>query len=208
MFHLNNIIRTSFLIIAFILPTTSHADSVNDLQKYLNETKSLSANFNQTVRSKSGKTENSSGQFYLIRPGKFKWIYKQPYNQEITSNGQQLWLYDIDLAQVTIKPINKALDASPAAILTGNNNLAQNFNLQSLPTKDGANWVALTPKSKDGSFAQIRIGLVNGAIDRMELDDHFNQTTMISFNKVQKNAPISAQMFTFTPPAGVDVIRE
>ncbi|WP_348944583.1 outer membrane lipoprotein chaperone LolA [Chitinibacter sp. FCG-7] len=182
--------------------------AINELQFFLGNTKSLSANFNQSVRQKSGKVENSRGQFFLLRPGKFKWTYAQPYNQEIISNGQQVWLYDLDLAQVTIKPASKALDASPAAILTGNNNLSQSFNLQTLPSKNGISWVALTPKNKDASFAQIRIGLLKGQLDRMELDDQFNQTTSIQFSKMQQNQPMSAQAFNFTPPQGVDVIRE
>lgn len=184
------------------------ADSASELQKYLNTTQSLSASFTQSVRQKSGKTENSTGQFQLVRPGKFKWVYAQPYNQEIISNGQQVWLYDLDLAQVTIKPVSKALEASPAAILTGNNNLSKSFDLKSLPSKNGVDWVELSPKNKDGSFAQIRIGLNKGQLDRMELDDQFNQTTTIQFSRLQQNQPIAASVFNFSPPKGADIIRE
>ncbi|WP_373975091.1 outer membrane lipoprotein chaperone LolA [Chitinibacter sp. SCUT-21] len=195
------------IFLASILPT-AQANSITELQTYLSNTKSLSANFTQSVRQKSGKTENSSGQFQLLRPGQFKWVYAKPYNQEIISNGQQIWLYDVDLAQVTIKPINKALDASPAAVLTGNNNLHQNFNLQSLPSKNGLNWVALNPKNKEASFAQIRIGLLKGQLNMMELDDQFNQTTIIQFDKVAHNQSVARSIFNFIPPKGVDVIRE
>ncbi|WP_410498737.1 outer membrane lipoprotein chaperone LolA [Chitinibacter sp. S2-10] len=200
----------SLLTVWLLLLTSpaAHADSIADLQKYLKETKTLSASFNQTVKKKSGKPEQSSGQFQLLRPGKFKWIYVHPYNQDIISNGQQIWLYDHDLAQVTIKAANNALESSPAAILSGENNLNQRFELQSLPEKNGIKWVALTPKSKDTSFSQIRIGLINGALDRMELDDHFNQTTIINLSKIQRNQAIAPQTFNFTPPAGVDIIRE
>jgi outer membrane lipoprotein carrier protein len=205
-----NIIRQKIGVascLALLTPLAS-ADSIVELQNYLNQTQTLSAQFTQSVRQKSGKTESSSGQFQLLRPGKFKWVYAKPYNQEITSNGQQIWLYDQDLAQVTIKPMSQALEASPAAILTGNNNLKQSFNLQSLPSKNGINWVALTPKNKDTSFAQIRVGMIKGQLDRMELEDQFNQTTTIQFSKIQQNQPITASIFNFIPPKGADVIRE
>ncbi|WP_273431412.1 outer membrane lipoprotein chaperone LolA [Chitinibacter tainanensis] len=201
--------RLSLLALsAALILQPAFADNISDLQKYLADTKTLAASFNQVVRNKNGKQEQSSGQFALQRPGKFKWSYSKPYQQDIISNGQSVWLYDVDLAQVTIKPIGKALDASPAAILTGSNNLAASYQLQNLPTRGGAEWVALTPKSKDGSFAQIRLGMVKGQLERMELDDHFNQTTTISLQQIQRNGGLNPAQFTFTPPAGTDIIRE
>lgn len=193
---------------AILTAQPSLANSVVKLQQQLSETKTLQANFNQQVLSKNNKTQTSQGQVSLARPGKFRWIYSKPYPQDIISDGKQVWLYDVDLAQVTIKPVGKALDASPAAVLAGNNKIDTSFNTQELPNKDGLYWVELTPKQKESSFARIRIGFNDAAISRMELDDQFGQTTQIQFSQVIRNKPIEDKLFTFTPPAGTDVIRE
>lgn len=195
-------------VASFLTAAPALANNVAKLQQHLNETQSLQASFVQQVSGKNNKTQTSTGQVSLVRPGKFRWIYSKPYPQEIISDGKQVWLYDADLSQVTIKPVGKALDASPAAILAGNNKLDASFNSKDLPSKDGLNWVELSPKQQDSSFARIRIGFNNSNLSRMELDDQFGQTTQIQFNQVIRNKAIDPKLFTFTPPAGTDVIRE
>ncbi|MBM5570238.1 MULTISPECIES: outer membrane lipoprotein chaperone LolA [Deefgea] len=187
---------------------TVFASNVAKLQQQLSETKTLQANFTQQVSGKNNKIQSSAGQVSLVRPGKFRWVYSKPYPQEIVSDGKQVWLYDIDLAQVTIKPVGKALDASPAAVLAGNNKLDTSFNTAELPNKDGLYWVELTPKQKESSFARIRIGFNENTLSRMELDDQFGQTTQIQFTQLIRNKAIEDKVFTFTPPAGTDIIRE
>lgn len=188
--------------------TSAFASSVAKLQQQLSDIKTLQANFTQQVISKNNKTQSSAGQVSLVRPGKFRWVYSKPYPQEIVSDGKQVWLYDVDLAQVTIKPVGKALDASPAAVLAGNNKLDASFSTAELPNKDGLYWVELTPKQKESSFARIRIGFNENTLSRMELDDQFGQTTHIQFTQVIRNKAIEDKVFTFTPPAGTDIIRE
>lgn len=188
--------------------TSAFASSVAKLQQKLSDIKTLQANFTQQVISKNNKTQTSAGQVSLVRPGKFRWVYSKPYPQEIVSDGKQVWLYDVDLAQVTIKPVGKALDASPAAVLAGNNKLDASFSTAELPNKDGLYWVELTPKQKESSFARIRIGFNENTLSRMELDDQFGQTTHIHFTQVIRNKAIEDKVFTFTPPAGTDIIRE
>ncbi len=196
-----------FAFSCFAIPTVS-ANNVAKLQQQLSDIKTLQASFTQQVSGKNNKVQSSSGQVNLVRPGKFRWIYTKPYPQEIISDGKQVWLYDIDLAQVTIKSVGKALDASPAAILAGNNKLDRSFNTAELPSKDGLYWVELTPKQQESSFARIRIGFNESNLSRMELDDQFGQTTLIQFTQLIRNKAIDDKIFTFTPPAGSDVIRE
>jgi chaperone LolA len=200
-------ITVAFALVSCAIPSV-FASSVVKLQQQLSEIKTLQANFTQQVISKNNKTQSSHGQVSLVRPGKFRWVYAKPYPQEIVSDGKQVWLYDVDLAQVTIKSIGKALDASPAAILAGNNKLDASFNTAELPNKDGLYWVELTPKQKESSFARIRIGFSESNLSRMELDDQFGQTTLIQFNQISRNKAIEDKVFTFIPPAGTDIIRE
>ncbi|XZG71546.1 outer membrane lipoprotein chaperone LolA [Chitinibacteraceae bacterium HSL-7] len=191
-----------------LLAATAHADPVQDLKQALNATQTLSATFSQRVIQRNGHTETSRGEMALSRPGKFRWVYTQPYPQTIVSDGQSVWLYDPDLAQVTVKPFAQALDASPAALLAGNQAIDKTYLLKALPEKDGWAWVSAKPKQDDASFSEIRIALQGETIRAMELVDRFDQTTRIDFSNLKRNAKLASEQFTFKAPDGVDVVRE
>ncbi|WP_028455609.1 outer membrane lipoprotein chaperone LolA [Chitinilyticum litopenaei] len=191
-----------------LISTIAHAGPSADLQRYLTDTQSLRGEFQQVVTQRSGKVQRSSGTLVIAKPGKFRWEYLKPYQQLLLGDGKQVTLYDADLMQVTIKPQGKLLDASPAALLAGQADLASRYTLKELPEKDQLQWVELTPKQPDQSFERARIGLDKAGVKAMELDDHFNQTTRISFDKLERNPKLAVDIFNFTIPAGADVIRE
>lgn len=192
--------------IAVLLASTAYAEPVADLQKALSNARALSGDFTQTVVNRKGKTQTASGTFAILRPGKFRWNYKKPYEQLIVGDGKQVWLYDPDLQQVTVRDVSQALESSPAALLSGDNNLEKRYRLTALPARDGLDWVEATPRQNDSNFNKIRLGIAGGEIRRMELDDSFGQTTRVEFrNQVNK---ADAAQFSFTPPKGVDVVRQ
>ena len=150
----------------------------------------------------------SSGSFVFARPGKFIWNYQKPYDQLLQADGDQLYIYDKDLNQVTIKKLGNALGSSPAAILFGSNDLEKNFTLSEAGTRDGLEWLNAVPKARDTSFEQISIGLRNGVPEAMELTDNFGQTSVLKFTSFQRNPALGAQQFTFNIPKGADVNRQ
>jgi outer membrane lipoprotein carrier protein len=153
------------------------------------------------------KDKLSSGSFSFARPGKFIWTYTKPYDQVLQADGEQLFIYDKDLNQVTVRKLGDALGSSPAAILFGSNDLEKNFALSEAGTRDGLEWLKATPKAKDSSFEQIQIGLKNGVPEAMELKDNFGQTSILSFKKFEKNPALNATSFKFVMPKGADVIN-
>lgn len=196
----------SLSLAACVLP--AHADSVSGLQATLSATRAMQGEFTQTVISRSGKSQVSRGEFAILRPGKFRWNYRKPYEQLIVADGREVWLYDPDLEQVTVRGMDHALDASPAALLSGENNLAQRYTLKALPERDGLAWVEAVPKASDSNFSKVRLGTAGNEIRRMELEDSFGQTTRIEFRSVVVNGKPEAGLFRFTPPKGADVIRQ
>lgn len=179
----------------------------NRLQTFVGQTKAMSAQFNQTVYDRNGrKTQEASGTFQLQRPGKFRWAYQKPYEQLIVGDGKKVWIYDADLAQVTVRPFDRAVGESPAALLAGNNEIEKFFRLKEAGRRDGLDWVEATPKSQEGSFERVRIGFKGDDLDTMELKDRFGQTTLLRFSKLQRNPALPAELFRFAPPKGVDVI--
>jgi outer membrane lipoprotein carrier protein len=157
---------------------------------------------------KAGQVGQSSfGQFYLSRPGKFRWNYQKPFAQEIVSNSEKVWFYDVDLEQVTSKPLDDSLGATPALLLTGQVNIDEKFNLEEQGKDDDLNWIRLSPKNEESGFKYILIGLNHGQLGGMELSDNFGQMTRIYFSNIKLNPVLNDTLFDFKPPKNVDVFE-
>lgn len=189
---------------------TAHAAALDQFKTFVANTKSAKGEFTQQQQRKStnGKaTPASSGSFVFARPGKFIWNYQKPYEQLLQADGDQLYIYDKDLNQVTVKKLGNALGSSPAAILFGSNDLEKNFTLSEAGMRDGLEWLNAVPKARDTTFEQISIGLRDGIPQAMELKDTFGQTSVLKFTNFQRNPSLGAQQFKFEMPKGADVIN-
>lgn len=185
------------------------AASVDSLKALLNETTTAKATFAQSVYDKNGKVlQQSTGTMAFSRPGKFRWEYNKPYEQSIVGDGTRLWIYDKDLNQVTVRKLDRALGASPAALLAGSNEIDKNYALKSVGSEHGLDWLEAIPKTQDTTFERIRMGFGKTGLDTMELRDQFGQTTLIKFGDLQRNVKIANETFSFTPPKGAAVISE
>ena len=184
------------------------ADARTQLKAFVAEVHSATGKFTQATTGPQGTTQRAqSGTFAFQRPGKFKWAVSQPYEQLVVSDGQQLYQYDPDLAQVTTRQVDQAIGTSPAAILFGSGDLEQAFDVTALSARDGLEWLRAKPRTADAGFAQVDIGLNNNLPVRVELLDAFGQTTRVELSGIQSNPSLSADEFRFTPPAGVDVVK-
>ena len=174
------------------------------------------AEFSQTVTSppkdgQSARTKTSSGSFEFQRPGRFKFVYKKPFEQTIVADGTSLWLYDVDLNQVTQRAQAQALGTTPAALLASAPDLSAlkaEFTLESAPDADGLQWVVARPKTKDGQLQSVRVGFAGDQLAALDILDSFGQRSAIRFTGMQTNAPLPASTFQFKPPAGADVVKQ
>lgn len=192
-----------------LLAFAAHADAVDALRAFTRDVKSARAGFTQVVTSPDGaKKKTSSGSFEFARPNRFRFAYAKPYEQLIVGDGEKVWLYDVDLQQVTVRPMDQALGSTPAALLAGSN-LEKDFELKAQPSAQGLDWVQAVPRAKGESigFQSLRVGFKGKTLAAIELVDSFGQRSQLSFNDVATNAAPAADAFRFTPPKGVDVLR-
>lgn len=200
----------ALLVLSTLVPLLAEAAALEALREFVRATRSGKTTFTQVVVNKSGKNSNPvSGSFMFQRPGKFRWVYEKPYEQSIVGDGEKLWIHDRDLNQVTVRKLDGALGQSPAAILSGNDDLEKNFDLKDGGSKDGLEWLIAVPKSRDTTFELVRIGMRveggNAVLAAMELKDSFGQTSILQFGKMERNPVLAADAFRFTPPKGADV---
>ncbi len=185
------------------------ADGVSSLRDFFNNTNTMRAQFIQVVNDKQGRKEQEvEGTMQLQRPNKFRWDYKKPYEQQIVSDGKQVFLFDTELQQVTIRELSKTLGSSPAAMLAGGEDVEKSFTLKNAIRKDGLTWVLALPKDKESGFDRVLLGFKADKLRKMELYDSFNHITHITFNEVERNPVLQDSTFLFTPPKGVDVVGE
>jgi outer membrane lipoprotein carrier protein len=202
--------RKSLIPILLLASTAAHAAATEKLRFFIASTHSAQANFTQEVQDKSGKRiQSASGTMQFERPGKFRWVYQKPYEQLIVGDGKKFWMYDVDLNQVTVKKLDAALGSSPAALLSGNNEIERDFSLTDIEDRDGLEWLQATPNSVESTFEKILMAFnAKSELVVMELHDAFGHRTVLRFTGLKNNPSLSAQLFKFVPPKGADVLGE
>lgn len=181
---------------------------LESLQHWIDALQSMQASFEQVMFDAGQQpVQTSSGRFSLLRPGRFRWDYSQPFEQTIVSDGQDLWIYDADLEQVTVRRLDDGLGSTPAMLLSGAGKVADAYLLASRFTTDNIDWVELQPRAKDSDFGRLRLGFDDNTLVVMDLLDGLGQTTRIYFTEVQENPQLGDQQFEFEVPDGADVIR-
>ncbi len=209
-----SMIKKIFYLAFLLAILSSHSVLADDspvqrLHNFLSKAGSLQADFRQVVITEKNETgKQSSGIFMLQRPGKFRWDYTKPYQQEIISNGGKVWFYDVDLAQVTARKLDKAIGSTPALLLTGQVALEQNFTILSQDKDEGLYWIKLIPKEEESGFKYVLIGLDGDNLAGMELSDNFGQLTRIYFSNLKLGVKLDPAKFDFKPPQGVDVFED
>jgi len=204
--------RALWALLVAVLPGVAAADSAADaraaarLTSAVTSLEGLRAEFRQTVTDANGESiESAEGSVSLARPGRFRWDYRAP-PQLIVSDGTTVWLYDADLAQVTVRPAAETLSGTPALLLSGTGRLDDEFAISDGGAADGLSWSRLQPKRPDGDFSELSVGIAGGEMRRLTLVDRLGQTTRLEFSRIERNPKFDAGTFTFVPPPGVDVV--
>jgi outer membrane lipoprotein carrier protein len=190
------------------------------LDRYLDGLSSLNAQFTQAVTDAHGKpVESGSGTLLVQRPGKFRWDYQPDISgalakssdaqrgQLLVADGRNLWFYDRELAQVSVKPVEAALSSTPVMLLSGSAaQLRDSFDISAAGSHDGMEWVRVKPRSAEADFSGAELGFTHDQLTRMVVNDRLGQTVRLDFSHEERNAHVDAAALQFKPPAGVDVI--
>jgi len=189
--------------------TWADAATLDRLRAFVRETQTARAQFTQTVVDRNGRAmKSANGTFELSRPGKFRWNVERPYKQLLVGDGQRVWVYDEDLNQVIVRKVGDALGGTPAALLSGNQDVERAFAWSDLPERDGLEWLGATPLAADAAFTEIRIGFDAKGLAALEIVDAFGQKSVVRFTNVERNPKFAPDLFRFAPPKGADIIGD
>lgn len=215
--NLQRFLSTACLLLPLTVASVSvRADGMGEMATFLRDVQSAQSSFTQVVTSPkrageaTARSKTSSGTFEFLRPNRFRFEYTKPFEQSIVADGDTLWLYDLDLNQVTARKQKDALGSTPAALIAAGTDiqaLAAVFDLKSEPASNGLEWVNALPRGKEGQLQSVRVGFRQGQLAALEILDSLGQRSMLTFNDWKPNAPLKSERFRFVVPAGVDVIR-
>lgn len=193
-------------------PPAASAATPTALENFLAGLTTLRVNFTQSVVDTKGATvETGAGKLLVLRPDRFRWEYAPQGSgegtQQLVADGKNLWFYDPELSQVTVKPQSAALSATPVVLLSGTPaELQAAFIVEEVSPRDSLQWVRVTPRSKTAEFAHAELGFQGATLARMQIADDLGQVVTVVFTDGVRNAPLGAADFAFTPPKGTDVI--
>ena len=206
--YLGTLLLGAFLAVARL--AAAAAEGATPLDQYFDGLTTLRATFTQNVKDARGKdVDRSSGTLVVARPGKFRWEVKakdKGSGQLLVADGKNVWFFDRDLEQVTVKPIDAALSSTPAMLLSGAADLHESFKVSPVGPRDGLEWVLVEPKKSEADFRRALFGFGKGNLQRMIIDDRLGQTATIEFDSVTRNGRVAPDEVSFTPPPGTDVI--
>lgn len=179
------------------------------LDAYLQKMSALRSEFRQTLLDEQERVvEEATGTVYLARPGRFRWEYREPEERVLVADGETLWMYDADLLQVTVRRLTDGLGDTPAALLTGEGAVLDNFEIVRVTESNTLTWVHLRPLSAESDFQSVALGFSGGLLNGLQLLDRLGQTTRIELMDAALNPDLPESTFRFEIPDGVDVIDD
>jgi len=201
----------SGLLLSVILSVSAVAFAVTSAQiltQKLGAYQSLQADFVQYLLDASGsRLQETRGHMQLLQPNRFYWQTEDPFAQTIVSDGQQVWIYDPDLVQVTLQKLDTRSTATPALLLSGDNQaIGEQFDVFLHEGDNGLQQFNLKPKDPDSLYANIRLYFIGDELTQMQVVDTLEQKTAMHFQNLQANPSIPMQRFTFEVPADTDLI--
>lgn len=177
------------------------------VNSFVQDITTFSAGFEQALLDPDGEVlERTTGTLEISRPGKFRWSYVEPYEQWLIADGLNIWSYDVDLAQVTVKPQADAIANTPALLLGGAEDALDQFDYEGSYRETVTTWVQLAPKNTESGFMRVELGFIDDVLTRMVFFDNLDQTTLVEFDGLAVNEPIEPERFSFIVPDDVDVV--
>ena len=208
---MNTIVKVALSLGFYLAATIAVANEAgparSELERFANELENFQAGFTQTVKTQDGRIQDQTqGQVWLQSPDKLRWVYTGEFPEIIVADGDNIWIYDESLEQVTVKPQSSQVNSSPLMILTDVSQLDTQFQVTELGDYEEMFLLELKSKDGDSEFERILLGLDSSGVRMMAMEDAFGQRTEIQFNNVIMNPTPDPDLYKFTPPAGADVV--
>lgn len=189
-------------------PPPTARELAQRVDAHYNSLHSLKAEFSESYTG-MGIQRVESGVLLLRKPGRMKWEYSEPAGKLFVLDGKYAWFYSAGDPQVQRLPAKELDDLrSPLRFLLGHTELEKEMSSLALaPAANGNFTLGGQPKGQENRIRKLSLSVTPaGVITGIEMDETDGAVTRFVFSNQQPDAPIPAQAFHFTPPAGVPVV--
>jgi len=205
--------KALFVMLLVLSPVSAFSDAYgparSELEAFSNGLETLQIDFTQVVKSQDGSIQDKTyGNAWLKSPDQLRWVYAGDFPEVIVADGNDVWIYDEALEQVTVKPQSNQVADTPLLILTDISQLDQQFLVAELGDYEDMHLLELKSRDPESQFERILIGMNSSGIRMMIMEDAFGQRTEIHFSNIIRNEDPGLEVFTFTPPDGTDVVGQ
>ena len=187
--------------------STKDDSALSKFQSKLQGMESFQAHFVQVSKAQSGVIQQQlEGDLSVAKAGRMRWETADPYAQLVVADGKLIWIYDMDIEQVTIRNMEQRIQDTPALLLSGNSDQIDQSFVVSQQGSDTDPVFKLVPKDPSQLFEALEFHYQGDTLSSMLIFDAAGSITEISFSQQQRNRDIDSHAFVFDVPEGVDVI--
>ncbi len=172
--------------------------------------------FRQETRQKgAAQGDKAEGWMYFQKPCRMRWQYEKPPDQkkEVIADGHQVWIYLPEDALAMVYPLNQVLRSDLVMrFFSGIGQVRQDFRLSwQRPPSEGANYVIdLVPRQAQAELKRLTLTInpQTYLVEKLEFSNALGEETRFAFSRTTLDVKVAPNFFTFTPPPGVQVVRE
>lgn len=194
-------------------------DVVKQIQHRYEKTKDLQADFSQKTKIEGfERPVTSSGKVYIKKPGRLRWDYLDPANEEIYVNHDDVKVYVPEHKQVLVGKLTQmAASKAPLELLQGAAKLEESFDVE--PTKGrergvgGIRIITLIPKAKDQESTRSLQRIVMEVFPKtyfirtISLHEISGNVATFEFSGLKPNLGLGNELFDFKAPPDVEVVK-
>jgi len=184
---------------------TGYEQALNDR---LADITSLHARFEQSTTGRNQEIAHESGELWVQKPDHFRIVTGEPNAQTLVSDGKSFWSYDVELEQVIIRRLDKSIRDVPILLFGGDPDaITRQYRVSFYESDQGDHYV-LEPKTTTSVFTRLTIMFQDDLPSAIAIRDNFGQQILMELIEPAVNVDLKPELFTFTPPNGVDVIDD
>ena len=169
----------------------------------------------ETLQAGTGQGERASGVMFFQKPSRMRWQYETPPDQkkEVISDGKQVWIYIPDDAIAMVYPLKQMLRSDLVLrFFSGIGEVNQDFRLswQRPPETGGDYVVRLEPRQPQAELRSLvlTINPQSYLVENLAFSNSLGEETSFAFSRTNLGVKPAPNFFTFTPPPGVQIVRE
>lgn len=177
--------------------------------------RTIRAEFTQLLRNPRTRTSfTSRGEFFQRGSERFAFVFSEPPEDRVVSDGQVLWLYSPSTAKGQVFKMPRAAGAGMDLATSVLRDPARRYVVtaagDSTIEDQKVRAVLLVPRSADAPFMRATLWLdsKSALVRRAEFTEASGLVRTIAFTRIRTGSTLPRNVFTFTPPAGVRVIDQ